>query len=142
MFYKYRMSVPENEWVVLILDPVVLSSSNAAFCRNNAADSRMNRLSLAERMTARAFCSMFAPADDLPAREGAMLRLYDPSDVQAEVLVFDCLQPDRIKGAVFMKAHSLRRYRECLVGRSLYVQADRTGLFGLRSHARQSDVTF
>lgn len=142
MFYKYRMGKPDQEWAVLILDPEVLSTRNVAFCRNNAADRRMRSLSLAERMTANAFSSMFASADDLPARESDRLQLYDPTDVQAEVLVFDRLPPGRIKSAAFMNTRTLRRYSEYLGDRPLSVHADRTGLFGLRSHARQPYLTF
>ena len=93
-------------------------------------------------MTANAFSSMFAPADDLPARETDRLQLYDPTDVQAEVLVFGRLPPDRIKSAVFMNAHTLRRYSEYLSDRPLYVHSDRTGPFGLRSRARQPELPF
>jgi hypothetical protein len=142
MFYKYRMNEPAQEWAVLIIEPNLwasrLGSCNAAFCRHNAADSRVTGIPLAKRMTAQAFSNMFAPCKDLPSREAQGLECYDPTDVQAEVLLFGEVPPRRIKGAVFMSHATCDRFRGLFGTRNLEVQADGTGLFGARARARNN----
>ena len=142
MFFKYRMSKPEQEWVVLVLNPDVLSSTNAAFCRCNAADVRMSRLPLPMRMTACAFSEMFEFPEDLPARMAAKLHPFEPSDVQAEVLVFDTLRPRMITGIVFSNAKTLDRYQSLLGDRQISVHTKHSGYFGLRSDARRRTDLF
>ena len=43
---------------------------------------------------------MFEEIDGLPARSEERLKSFDPTDVQAEVLVFDVIEPAYITGAL------------------------------------------
>jgi hypothetical protein len=138
MFAKYRWENPEQDWVVLVLDRSIMWTMKAAFCRHNAADKRMSRQPIADLMSASAFNSMFLQSDDQPPREENGLMQFDPTDVQAEVLVFDVLQPRLIKGAIFSNTGSSVRYKDCLEERSVDIHAERQGFFGARSYARKT----
>lgn len=81
---------------------------------------------------------MFAESVGQVGRVGQGLLRSDPTDVQAEVLVFESIAPSYITGAVFSDHRSLSLWQSELDNRSAQVEADRAGLFGLRSVARQS----
>jgi hypothetical protein len=104
MFYKYRMGNPDVDWVVLVLDPSIILDKSCAFCRHNAADGRISNLQLSELKTIDAFKGVYDPIEGLESREEQKLKACDPTDVQAEILVFDVIVPKYIAGAVFDKA--------------------------------------
>ncbi|MCJ7874568.1 DarT ssDNA thymidine ADP-ribosyltransferase family protein [Phaeobacter sp. J2-8] len=85
-----------GDFVVLELDPAVLWQNDCAFCCRNAADHRVRDMPLARRREFRAFTSMFDEIDGLASRSAQGLGLDAPTDVQAEVLVFDRIDPRHI----------------------------------------------
>ena len=89
MFYKYRMDDESVEWAVLVLKRSILWRLECAFCRHNAADSRISSLLLDELTDEGTFRGMFDEIDGLPTRAEQKLKPYDPTDVQAEVLVLE-----------------------------------------------------
>lgn len=137
MFAKYRWQNPDQDWVVLVMDRSILWRMNAAFCRHNAADNRTTRLPLGDLISASAFEAMFLPADNEPAREARLLR-SDPTDVQAEVLIFETIPTDLIEGFVFCNVRSSEKYKTQLAGRRVSIQPEGRGFFGARSLARDS----
>lgn len=108
MFYKYRINGFENDWVVLVIKPEVLWEKEVAFCKHNAACSLMTNASLASLANPAAFEGMFSGQ-----REG-YLKSHDTSDVQAEVLVFDTIEPSYIKGVVFLDQSSAQKHFDTL----------------------------
>ena len=149
MFAKYRWQNPEQRWAVLVLEPSIIWMYSVAFNRNNAADKRMSGLSRDAKMSVDAFDSMFLPFDDLPPRETNKLERFDPTDVQAELQVFDAIPTFQITGVVFHDADSLIMCKHSigseLLDRYLYseirrlsVQADGKGFFGARAYARKT----
>lgn len=101
MFYKYRnMNIHEN-WVVLTIDPKVLWKKKCAFCWHNAADSRIRKIPIEERKKNLSFKKMFSDVTNVPSRLEQNLSTYYPTDVQAEVLVFDKIDVGLIKEVVF-----------------------------------------
>jgi hypothetical protein len=111
MFYKYRCSEPDEDWTVLLIDPAVLWTGDCAFCQRNAADHRIRQKAVQDLMHADAFRSMFEEIDGVASREAQGLLSYDPTDPQAEVLVFGTIGSEAIKGVLFddpsvMKAFS------------------------------------
>jgi hypothetical protein len=91
MFYKLRCNVPHADWAVLALDPAVLHRHSCAFYTSNAAQAGMVCTQLADLRGPRALERLF---DEIPGRAPRSvtgLSDSDPTDPQAEVLVFSCV---------------------------------------------------
>jgi len=142
MFAKYRWQDLHQKWAVLVLDPAILWLLPTEFNRHNAADKRMSTLSREERMSVDAFDAMFKPADDLPSREANRLLPFDPTDVQAELLVFCAIKPFFVTGIVFGDADSLNAYAAGLGNRRLSIHTKGSGFFGARAYARKTGWTY
>nr|WP_314464296.1 DarT ssDNA thymidine ADP-ribosyltransferase family protein [uncultured Novosphingobium sp.] len=138
LFYRWRMNNPAQRWAVLPLDPAILWESEVAFCAHNAADRRISRRDRKSLGSAKAFSSLFLNGDAPPTRAELGLASYDPTDVQAEVLVFEDIPSSAITGVVFSDPASLTQWQSVVGERDAIVHADRTGLFGLRSVARKT----
>ncbi|SAL77396.1 DarT ssDNA thymidine ADP-ribosyltransferase family protein [Caballeronia telluris] len=137
MFYSYRQRDPEEEWVVLLIDPAILWMKSCGFCQRNASDHRVRALPLPGLMDASAFRSMFDPVDDLPTRQEQKLMDFDPTDPQAEVLVFDTIEPRFIEGIAF-DSQEVQTACAHLVGDRRCAVFDRnTGPFASRGYARK-----
>lgn len=141
MFYKYRKECQDNgeavDWVVLVLHPATLWIKDCAFCRHNAADARINGLPLAELRTPHAFTGMFDEIEGHASREEQKLKDFDPTDVQAEVLVFDVIEPQYILGAVYEKAAVRDAHAVHLGERKSYLHANNKGMFASRGYVRK-----
>ncbi|WP_334185202.1 DarT ssDNA thymidine ADP-ribosyltransferase family protein [Novosphingobium sp.] len=137
LFYRWRMNNPAQRWAVLSLDPAILWESEVAFCAHNAADRRISKQGRKTLGSAKAFGGLFVKGDAQPTRAEQGLAPYDPTDVQAEVLVFADIPPSAITGVVFSDPASLAQWHSVVGERDVIVHADRTGLFGLRSVARK-----
>lgn len=107
MFYRKRMDFgPESAWVVIGLDPEILWEKECAFYKHNAADSSMRGTCVSRLKGVDAFESMFYE-DVLRHHQG--LNDDSPTDVQAEVLVFDVIEPKYIQGIAFNNSASLHK---------------------------------
>ncbi|PJF38016.1 MAG: DUF4433 domain-containing protein, partial [Phototrophicales bacterium] len=102
MFYRYRANTQSRGWAVIAINPSVLWECECAFCKHNAADSRIARVPLEKLKSLSSFQAMFAEDESGNAlagilgvdykqetRETNKLKSFDPTDPQAEVLVFD-----------------------------------------------------
>ena len=136
MFYACRIQNPDVEWVVLAVDPSVLWLKDCAFCRHNAADTRISCQPLEQLKTPEAFIGMFDAIEGLPSREEQRLKSYDPTDEQAEVLAFDVIEPNHIGAAVFENTTTRDAYQALLGTRKICVHRARKGLFASRSYVR------
>lgn len=137
MLYKYRKLDATVDWVILVLHPSILWKKNCAFCCHNAADGRISSQPLTNLMTPQAFSGMYQELTDIPSREEQKLKTYDPSDVQAEVLVFDVIEPHYIASVVFEKAAARDAYAEYLGDRKMYLHANNKGMFASRGYSRK-----
>lgn len=142
MFSKYRWQDLQQKWAVLVLDPSILWLLPTAFNRHNAADKRMSRLSREERMSVEAFDGMFQPPNDLPSRKENRLLPFDPTDVQAELLVFCVIKSFFVTGVVFGDADSLNACTSGLTKRRLSIHSEGRGFFGARTYARKTGWTY
>jgi hypothetical protein len=142
MFAKYRWQGAGEDWVVLVIDPQVLWSTNAAFSRHNAADARIRRLPLKDLRTFDSFDSMFLPLTNSLERKENHLLDCDPTDVQAEVLAFELIPPELIRSVVFSSEHSLRKFKSNLGGLPTCTHSEGKGFFGARSNARRTGWRF
>lgn len=102
MFYKYRIINPHKNWVVLGINSNIILEKKCAFCKRNAADHRIRQKPLNDLMTGKAFEEMFQDIDGFPSRESQNLKNYYTTDPQAEILVFDKIDPKYIE-YVFLK---------------------------------------
>jgi len=136
MLYKYRMENPDVDWAILVLHPSILWAKNCAFCRHNAADGRISAQPLANLMTPQAFAGMYDEIEGLTTREEQRLKPFDPTDVQAEVLVFDVIEPQYVAGVIFEKAAVRDTYLPHLGERKHYIHANNKGMFANRKYAR------
>lgn len=110
MFYKYRELMPGSEWAVLLISRRVLWEKPCGFYSLNAADGRMTRRPPHEMKSAQALSEMFA--DDGNRR--FFLRPYHPTDAQAEVMVYDTIEPSLIEEVAFETAETRRKHYEKL----------------------------
>lgn len=137
MFYKYRKDCEGVDWAVLVLHRSVLWTKDCAFCRHNAADARISGLPLAVLKTPQAFSGMFDEIEGHKSREEQKLKGFDPTDVQAEILVFDVIEPQYILGVVFEKDAVRNAYAAHLGERKSYLHANSKGVFASRGYARK-----
>lgn len=111
MFYKYRCDLRNAEWAVMKLDRSILWNKNCAYCRHNAASGDIRRTKLDELMTPEAFSGMFDEIAGCPSRAEQHLWSYDPTDVQAEVLVFDIIEPNLVREIAFSTSGIRNQFR-------------------------------
>lgn len=90
MFYRYS-KYNQKDWVVLSYRKEILWEMKCAFCSANAAKREVRSISIHERQTVEAFKQMFL---------GDTNSSY-PTNVQAEVLVFDNIQSSYLKEVTF-----------------------------------------
>jgi hypothetical protein len=137
MLWKYRQENAEVDWAILVMPPSVLWTKQCAYCRHNAADARISSQPIDQLMTPSAFAGMFEEIVGLPTRAEQKLKPFDPTDVQAEVLVFDVVEPQQIVGVVFETTAAREMYLPHLGKLKTYVHASNKGLFASRGYARK-----
>lgn len=136
MFYRYRRDYESVAWVVLGLKPEILWEKRCAFCCHNAADARISRLPLEALTTEASFRGMFDEIDECKTREEQRLKPFDPTDVQAEVMVLDVIEPEYIYAAAF-NSTAVRDVNAHLLGHmQVRVYAEGQGMFASRGYVR------
>lgn len=93
MFYKYRMLQKDTQWIVLGLDAAILYEKNCLFCFTNAASKAITSLSNEDLKGIEALKKLFIRHNDIEYD----LPINFPTDIQAEVLVQDIIEPEYIK---------------------------------------------
>lgn len=137
LFYRFRNDNPGVDWVILAISNSVLWSKEVLFCRHNAADCRISNLSSDELRTADAFAAMFDEAEGIETRASQGLKDFDPTDVQAEALVMEPIEPEFILGALFNDSIAKERYSNHFGKRKLLVHQGRKGFFANRTYYRK-----
>jgi len=129
MFFKCRNADTHADWVVLGVHPAVISDKNCAFCKRNAATREISGQPLNSLQTPMALQGMFDEIDGFSTRQAQGLRPNHTTDVQAEVLVFDIIEPQYIIGAVFNKQDIKTHYERFLQGKQSHLQGINSGYF-------------
>lgn len=111
MFFTYRKNNPSVDWVVLGIDKNVLWEKTCAFCTENAAKNSMTSLTILERSGNKSFSKLFDDFPGKPNRRILNLEGNIPTNPQAEVLVFDTVEPSRILGAIFENEQVKEKYK-------------------------------
>jgi hypothetical protein len=137
MIYKYRMETQGSEWVILVLHPSILWAKNCAFCKHNAADARIISQPIESLKTSRPFLDMFGEIQGATSRAELNLKSFDPTDVQAEVLVFDVIEPLLIVGVVFDSTSTKEKFVGVIGDRKTWTHANNKGLFASRGYSRK-----
>ncbi|MDE8740290.1 DarT ssDNA thymidine ADP-ribosyltransferase family protein [Pectobacterium polaris] len=137
MFYKYRQENQYVDWVVLGIKPSVLWTKDCAFCRHNAADARISVKTLDDLKLHESLLGMFREIDGYETRDSQKLLTSDPTDEQAEVLVFDVIEPGLISGAAFNSGKARTLYQDLFGEKKIILNAATKGLFGSRSFKRK-----
>lgn len=137
MLWKYKKENEGVDWAILVMPSSILWTKNCAFCRHNAADGRISNQPLPNLMAPQAFVGMFDPVDGLPSREEQRLKSFDPTDVQAEVLVFDVIEPQQLVGVIFETTAARDVYTPHLGNRKTYLHANNKGMFASRGYVRK-----
>jgi len=137
MFYKYRMEDKAVEWAVLGVKASILWEKECAFCRFNAADARISQQPTASLSTVTAFKEMFDETEGLPSRREQRLRTFDPTDVQAEVMVFDVIEPRYLMGVIFNTEDAKKAHLGMITEKQGAVVHERGGgVFATRDYRR------
>ena len=129
MFYPIRLK-PENrnvDWAVIGIDKNILYNLQCGFCINNAACSSESGVPLYLKTDVKAFNSMFAEYPGKPKRIDMGISTEDPTNPQAEVLVFDRIEVKDIVGVAFENDIVKQKYqslipenKECITGREFF----------------------
>lgn len=100
MFYSLRCQNPNQIWVVVVFKPEILWLKDCAFCHENAASNSVTAIPIQNRKGIDAFRRMFDPVVGKPDRTVLGLSDCEPTNPQAEVLVFDTIEPQYIEGVI------------------------------------------
>lgn len=101
MFFKYRKQNPKADWCVLAVSASILLEKDALFCNRNAATSTISSKSEDELRSTDALENMFTEIPEVEDREEQYLNKFDPTDVQAEILIKGNIKPSDIYAVVF-----------------------------------------
>lgn len=112
MFYRLRKENPEQEWVVLGIKKSVIWKKDCAFCIENAACSSVTSIPLEDRKGKKAFKKIFEEYPNKPTREKLGISDDCPTNPQAEVLIFDDIEPKNIFGVVFQSKSRAEEYKK------------------------------
>lgn len=104
------------------------------FCFTNAAKTSISEKSDEDLKSLESFRAMYEEAQ-VGVREDC-LKVCDPTDVQAEVLVAEVIPPEAIYAIVFPSNPCLRTFHAHAGGRELLVNC-RRGLYGTREYYRR-----
>ena len=78
----------------------MLWEKDCAFCVSNAASNEVTCIPISYRKGLAAFNKLFEEIDGKPTRAELGISVYCPTNPQAEILVFDCIEPKYIIGAI------------------------------------------
>lgn len=128
MFYKYRQQ-QNSSWAVLILHPKILWEKDCLFYSTNAASSTVSSFPKEQFSTVRALENMF------DGRRDTWLQPHDPTDVQAEIMIYGIIEPTYIHCCLFENSEVIDKYSQAFPNVKM-IQHDR--FYSTRQYARES----
>lgn len=111
LFYKNRITLPDLNWAVILLDSKILFELDVAFCKTNAANHNVNSIPICERQTVSAFLDMFYDNENNDLRSYLNLPKNYTTDPQAEILVFETIPVDYIVKIFFQNNDLVNEYK-------------------------------
>lgn len=116
---------PGIDWVILVVKKEVLWRKDCAFCTENAASNKVRKVPVSERKGPKAFDQLFHEYEGKPLRRELRLKRAETTHPQAEVLVFDTIEPLLIKGVIFEYESIKNRYIHIIPNNvSIHVRKD------------------
>jgi len=135
MFYKYRDS--DEDWCVIGIKRKVLWQEDCLFCKHNAASAKVSDLTPEYLASDDALKSMFDEVEELDSRAEQCLKEYDPTDVQAEVLVKDEISPDDILGVIVSNRAIKKKYKDLIEEKNIKINSPDKGVYATRLYRRK-----
>jgi hypothetical protein len=135
MFHRFQQNNVGVDWPILVIHPIVMAHKKSLFCKHNAADAKISSVADNELGKIESFVGMFDEITGHTSRADQKLKSWDPTDVQAEVLIEGVIDPSYIHSVVFPGAASKNLSTEILGDRKAYVN-DRRGLYATRRYYR------
>ena len=135
MFYKYRMQNQKTRWVVIVIDSEMVISLDCAFCYTNAANSKIVGTPLDKLKTVQAFDAMFEEVDTQVSRQRMRLSDCEPTDPQAEILVFDEIPAKAINYIFFDDCYTMKQYMPILDRMQILYSCDKGPFFPRHDHS-------
>ncbi|MCZ2720181.1 DarT ssDNA thymidine ADP-ribosyltransferase family protein [Marinomonas sp. 15G1-11] len=137
MFYKYRQQNPKADWCVIGIKAEILLEKEALFCKRNAASSSISNKSEDDLKSPDSLEGMFQELSDTPSRDEQFLKNYDPTDVQAEVLIKGNIAPEYIKGIVFTSRQAKKDHQELIGERMTRIHGENQNYLSRRDIQRK-----
>lgn len=139
MFYSCRQRGIYPDWCVLVLDINILHEKECLFFDTNAAFGKFRNVNLKSLATAQALEDLFANEiqnkDGLLQRSNSLLT-NDTTDVQAEVICMEHIEPRYIKGAIFNSNDLMNLYGTNYPDKKFVSHQGKWGVFDNRINAR------
>lgn len=136
MFYKYRQA-KGGHWCVIAISKRVLWELDCLFCKHNAADIRISTAPDSDLSSPAALRGLYQEHPNMEDRNSQKLRCYDPTDVQAEILIKEHIPSKYIVGVVFPDTPSRERFAHLTSKRKVVEHAKNKGFFAARSYVRR-----
>ncbi|EHA16770.1 DarT ssDNA thymidine ADP-ribosyltransferase family protein [Halomonas sp. HAL1] len=137
MFFRYRQQANVRRWALLIIDKSVFWENECLFCAHNAADRRIIHANKSYLASPAALEKMYDIEAGNQKRDFSLLKSYDPTDPQAEVLVLSTISPDKIHTVVFDSLSSKERFSQYYPMKKAVVD---TAFFSSRDYVRRRQV--
>ncbi len=142
MFYSCRQRDQSTKWCVLVLDIDILHEKECLFFDTNAAFGKFRKVDLKSLATAQALDDLFA--NEIQNKDGLLKRsnnllANDTTDVQAEVICLEHIEPRYIQGAIFNTNDLKDKYQKNYPNRKFVSHQNRWGVFDDRENARVRD---
>ncbi len=108
MFYKLNNNNQED-WVILLLSASILWSHDCAFCFDNAANRKVRNIKISKRKDFSSLVQMFSEQYEYQ-RDELWIPDNFPTNPQAEVLVFNPINPALINKVHFKSIGAMERF--------------------------------
>lgn len=112
MFYPLREADKNNEWVVIGIKKDVIWEKDCAFCVENAASNNVTAIPIEKRKGKKAFKKLYKDIEGRPTRDELGITKTCPTNPQAEILVFDNIEPENIIGIAFQNNERVEEYKK------------------------------
>lgn len=136
MFYKFRMQSPGVDWPIILFHRDIMWSMNALFCWRNAASQDISSRDQDSLRSLVALQELYEERKGFPTRGEQFLIDYDPTNVQAEVMVEGVIPPEKIRGIIFPNKSSQQLYKDIVGDLKTYV-SNRAGFYSDRKFYRK-----
>jgi hypothetical protein len=135
MLHRFKSDNPGTDWPILVVHPGIMSRRNALFCWQNAASNEISQAPDADLTSLAAFQGLFEERAGHPTRAQQFLKICDPTNLQAEVMVEGVIPPTAIYCVIFPSIPCQQQYAG-IGGQRQSIVSGRRGFYGTRPYYR------